>query len=189
MIPDFELRQQGDYAPFLSNLKIERFSDLADYLRNLPYGRTSKRDDFSSVFQEARGTCSSKHAILAELCDLNGRNDIELIVGIFLMDATYSGKLAPILERYQLEAIPEAHCYLRFQNQRYDFSASHSKPEQFQQKLVREQRCEPRQVIDWKRMIHQHYLTSWLKRKQLPYTPEQLFEIREACILALSRES
>jgi hypothetical protein len=50
---------------------------------------------------------------------------------------------------------------------------------------VREQRCEPNQMIEWKPMIHKHYLDGWLKRQNLSFTAEEIWEIREACIAVL----
>ncbi|MFN5415458.1 MAG: hypothetical protein ACK5B9_00255 [Flavobacteriia bacterium] len=186
MLPDFELIEKGDYSSFLEENNIKRFHHLIQFLQALPYGRTSKRDDFTLQFLENCGTCSSKHGLLMQLCELHEVKEIELMVGIFLMNEDYHPKLKPILEKYQLKSIPEAHCYLRHDGQRYDFTSPKSDVKQFEPFLVREQRCDSQQVFDWKPMIHKHYLGGWLTRNNLQYSIEELWDIREECILALS---
>ncbi|MCE3296709.1 MAG: hypothetical protein K0R65_2423 [Crocinitomicaceae bacterium] len=185
MLPDFELSDRGKYEDFLESRDIDTFSKLCAFVRQIPYGRTSDRSKPELVFTENKGTCSSKHGILMEICEINGRRDIELIVGIFLMNESYSSKIAPVLAKYGLENIPEAHCYLRHEGKRYDFTGPKADPARFEPYLVREQRCDSQQVIDWKPMIHKHYIESWLKRKNLDVPSEKIWEVREECIAAL----
>lgn len=182
MLPNFKLAEQGKYKDQLNLFGVTDFHELLTLVKDLPYGRTSSRGDFLSLFLEKRGTCSLKHALLAEVALLNGHPEIELVLGIFLMGPKYSPKIRPLLESACLEHIPEAHCYLRYQNQRYDFTTSSSSPADFEPFLVREQRCEPQQVVEWKPMIHQHYLEAWSKRKKLNLSLTELWELREKCI-------
>jgi hypothetical protein len=186
MLPDFQLIEKGSYQKHLENEGISTLHQLVDFVRALPYGRTPSRENFSELFEYQKGTCSTKHAFLAEVCLLNHQDEVELMVGIFLMNEDYSSKIKPILDQYDLKAIPEAHCYLRYQGQRYDFTSKHSKATDFEQTLVREQRCDPNQVGDWKPMIHQHFIGAWLQRNQLPFSLDQLWKIREECINSLS---
>lgn len=186
MLPDFELTDRGKYEDFLEQHNIRTFRELCACIAQIPYGRTSDRSNPALALTENKGTCSSKHGLLMEICEINGRQDIELIVGIFLMNENYSPKVAPVLAKYGLENIPEAHAYLRHEGKRYDFTTAKSDPSNFEPYLVREQRCDSQQVIDWKPMIHKHYIESWLKRKNLDLSPEKIWEIREECIAALT---
>ncbi len=186
MLPDFELIAGGKYRELLEKEGIGSFSKLCAFVQELPYGRNSNRDDLSLVFSEHKGTCSSKHGLLMALCELNRVDSVELMVGIFLMNGDYHPKIKPILEKYDLEQLPEAHCFLRYEGKRYDLTSTKSDPAQFEPFLVREQRCDSQQVSDWKPMIHKHYIEGWLKRKNLDFSPEKIWEIREECILALS---
>ncbi|TNE55900.1 MAG: hypothetical protein EP338_01995 [Bacteroidetes bacterium] len=185
MIPDFDLKEKGKYASWLEALRIDRFQDLISHVGELPYGRTSDRADFTKVLEEKRGSCSGKHALLAELAEMNGQTEIELLVGIFLMDENYAPSIGPVLQAHDLECIPEAHCYLRYQGKRYDFTTKQADVARFEHRIVREQRCEPQQVVEWKPAIHRHYLAAWGKRNQLKISEEELWEIRERCIAAL----
>ena len=53
-------------------------------LQRLPYGRTVDRADFRAVLREGKGTCSTKHALLAALAHEQGLPVI-LTLGIYAM--------------------------------------------------------------------------------------------------------
>ena len=42
------------------------------YIRRLPYGRNTDRSDILRVLREGKGTCSTKHALLACLAQEQG---------------------------------------------------------------------------------------------------------------------
>jgi hypothetical protein len=54
-------------------------------VRSLPYGRNSDHSDWRLVLGEGRGTCSTKHALLADLARENRRH-VALMLGIYEMD-------------------------------------------------------------------------------------------------------
>ncbi len=185
MLPDFELTADDPLADAFSERGLSHFGEACTFVQNLPYGRSAQRGDFMAVLPEGKGTCSSKHGLLSLLAEMHGQNDIHLMVGIFLMSAETHPKLAGILQQYGLKSIPEAHCYLRFEGKRYDFTAKGKDISAIEPFIVREQRCEPNQLIDWKPMIHKHYLEGWLKRQDLSYSLDEVWAIREECIKAL----
>jgi hypothetical protein len=109
------------------------------------------------------------------------------MVGIFLMNSSYSNRIEELLKNAGLTSIPEAHCYLMHNQLRYDFTSPKANANDFEPFLVREQRCDSIQVGDWKPMIHKHYIDAWLKRNpQITYQADKIWEIREACIEKLS---
>jgi hypothetical protein len=189
MLPNFELHDKGMFQSDIEQLGLKTFHELIQYVQHLPYRRTSNRSDLTLVFKEQCGTCSSKHGVLQALCELNHIQEVELIVGVFLMNETYHPKIENVLKEHNLDAIPEAHCFLRYQGIRYDFTTSKSDLATFEPYLVREQRCESQQVIDWKPMIHKNFMEGWLKRKKLPLEVEELWNIREKCILVMSSKT
>lgn len=190
MLPDFPLNGRLPYGKMFREKGVATFSQACDFIKKLPYGRTSDRGNFSLVLQEEKGACSGKHALLAALAEEQGRTDIELIAGIFLMSPETHGVLADFFKDKPYDAIPECHTYLRFQGERYDFTDSSDPMKRIAAKIVREQRMEPQQVADWKPMIHKHYIEGWLRRNpQIGRTPEELWDDRESCIAMLSRSS
>lgn len=185
MILDFSILSSEKISKSFVALGISQFNEACAFVATLPYGRTSNRNDFVSVLNEQKGTCSSKHALLNLLALENGHSEIELIVGIFLMSAETHPVLAPFLKEKGLQHIPEAHVYLRCNGQFYDFTTSKSDIQFIKKKVIREQRCEANQVIEWKPNIHKHYLEAWAKRQNIPYTLDELWAIRETCISLL----
>jgi hypothetical protein len=185
---NFPLISTEIYSSAFRELGINDFHSACQYLMKLPYGRNANRHDFLLTLTEGKGTCSSKHAILAYLADENGQKDVELIVGIFLMSAETHPKLTTFFSGKPYVCIPEAHCYLRYKGERFDYTDSSDALSRIAPKIVREQRAEPQQLVDWKPMIHRHYLEGWLKRNpQVELSVEELWAEREKAIAALSR--
>lgn len=183
---DFQLEAAGVYSEAFRTLGLNRFSEACAYVSNLSYGRTSDRSDFLLVLQEQKGTCSSKHALLVALAEENARQDIELIAGIFLMSPETHPQLSAFFEGKSYAQIPECHCYIRSNGKRYDFTTSAKTMERIESKLVREQRVEPQQVIDWKIVIHKDYLERWLKRNpSINLSLEEIWKDREEIITLL----
>lgn len=182
-LPDFPLKEATVYSELFRLKDITTFHEACAYVASLPYGRNSKRDDFSLVLTEGRGSCSSKHGLLAALAEENDRYDIELIAGIFLMSEQTHRQLSGFFDDKPYASIPECHCYLRYQRERFDFTDTSDALARIAPKIVREQRIEPHQVIDWKPKIHQEYLKGWLLRNpQVNKTLEEVWAEREECI-------
>lgn len=186
-LPETELTAIGPISDAFRNLNISDFHAACHYVHQLPYGRNASRSDFTLVLTEQKGTCSSKHALLSILAEENALQNVELIVGIFMLSAETHPQVAPVLEKYKLTNIPECHVYLRYKGKRFDYTFPSQTIAPIENKIVREQRIEPQQVIDWKIVIHKDYLTRWLARTpDLSYDLNQIWAIREEIIAHLS---
>lgn len=184
---DFELTSSEQYSIAFREAGIHSFKDACDFIAKLPYGRNANREDFGLVLSEEKGTCSSKHALLATLALENGHPEVELIAGIFLMNGETHSKLSHFFTGKNYPNIPECHCYLRFQGERFDYTDTSGRLERIIPRIVREQRIDPNQVSDWKVMIHKHYLQGWLNRNPaFELTLEELWKDREEAIALLS---
>lgn len=62
------------------------WNTLLQGVQNIPFGRNRSRADFSLVLKENRGTCSTKHALIKEIADLNKIEHVELMLGIYKMN-------------------------------------------------------------------------------------------------------
>lgn len=185
---DFELTSNESYSARFRASGITFFKEACDFVARLPYGRNASREDFGLVLSEGKGTCSSKHALLAELALENGRLEVELIAGIFLMSGETNPKLADFFTGKNYPNIPECHCYLRVKGERFDFTDTSDTMERIAPKLVREQRIDPSQVSDWKIVIHKDYLQRWLNRNPaFGMTLEEIWADREEAIGLLSK--
>jgi hypothetical protein len=85
-----------------------------------------------------------------------------------------------------LESIPEAHCYLSYSGRRVDITRSGISPQTSIAHLHKEWMIEPPEVGAHELALHHQYLREWLReRRDLSISFEQLWRIREACIIAL----
>lgn len=185
MIPDFQILGSSPFSNAFLELGISRFSDACRFVQALSLARNTDPTDLLSLLSEKRGTCSTKHALLASLALEQGREDIELMVGIYLMDEVTHPQLKPIFVEHGLIGVPENYAFLRCGQKRYDFSSEGWSLVDFEHRIVREQRCDPNQTHEWKSMIHKHYIGGWLKRQQVDFTIDQIWELREKCLFQL----
>jgi hypothetical protein len=94
----------------------------------------------------------------------------------------------PFFQNKNYEVIPEAHCYLRIDNQRIDFTSLKNRMEIIASKLVREQRIEPHQTNEWKELTHKDYLRKYIARNPtLGLSFDDFWSDRETCIAILSK--
>lgn len=165
---------------------INTWSEILDYIKKLPYGRNENRKDLNLVLKEDKGTCSSKHGILKKIADENQIKNIKLILAIFKMGAENTSKIAPILEKNNLNYIPEAHCYLLVNNRRLDITNANSDFEKIQGDIILEKEILPQQLDSYKVDFHKEYLTKWIDQENVQYDLESLWAIREECIRLLA---
>jgi hypothetical protein len=100
-------------STYFKNQQCSTFEDAQQFVRALPYGRNSNKHDDMIVCKEVQGTCSTKHVLLKQLAIENNWHDVQLMLGIFMMDKNNTPSIAKVLQQYNLSAIPEAHNYLR----------------------------------------------------------------------------
>jgi hypothetical protein len=165
--------------------EIKNWSDLIEYTRNLPYGRNLNREDFSLVIKENKGTCSSKHSFLKKVADLNEFENVKLILGMYRMDHLNTPKIGNTILENGLEYIPEAHCYLKLNNQRIDITSNNSDIENLIDDIIEEIEIKPEQVNKFKVDYHKQYLHNWINENEIEMGFDKIWEIREQCIKKL----
>lgn len=178
----------GSVSNTLAPYKIESFHHAVDWIWKLPYGRNSDRSNYLLVPQEQRGACSTKHAFLAALAQEQGI-ELTLTVGIFLMNGINTPKIAQTLVESKLKDVPEAHSYLTFDGQRFDFTVYD--PENpscdVQLEFLHEEEITPQQIGGYKIKLHQEWIQSWLsKNPKIGLSFNEVWKVRESCIQALS---
>ena len=184
----FEIRPAGPISKKFLALNISTFSEATKFVRQLAYGRNENKADLASLFADNCGTCSTKHALLKKLADENNVEELKLMLGLFRMNAGNTPKISATLMQHKLDYIPEAHNYLKYKNQIFDFTNNNSKSADFENELIEEMEIRTDQISDYKINYHKVYLKKWLnKQKILNLTPGQLWTIREQCIADLSR--
>jgi hypothetical protein len=166
---------------------IKNWSELIEFTQKLPYGRNQNREDFSLVIKENKGTCSSKHSFLKKVADLNNFDNVKLILGMYRMNDLNTPKIGNTILESGLEYIPEAHCYLKLNNQRIDITNNDSNIENLINDILEEIEIEPEQVNIFKVDFHKKYLQNWISKNEIKIDFERVWEIREQCIKKLEQ--
>jgi hypothetical protein len=173
-------------AEFIA-VRVKDFRAAAKYINHLPYGRNTNCSDVLGVIHEGRGTCSTKHALLCRLASEQGL-DIALVIGIYEMNGRNTPGVGEVLDKYGLESLPEAHCYLRSGHTRID--VTRTRPLYLREQVthfIYEEEIAPDQIGEYKASVHRGFLTQWMKSSiiGIGYTLDDLWRIREECIAAL----
>ncbi|MCD1118481.1 hypothetical protein [Chryseobacterium turcicum] len=169
------------------NRSILDFHSACKYVSELPYKRNTDKNNIKCVFDDLGGTCSTKHAALRKLALENHQSDVKLIIGIFKMDAEYTFKIKNTLGKFSLNYIPEAHNYLKINDEYFDFTKPDSKYSQFKNKLLIEKEIEHNEIVTEKISFHKNFLKKWLSDENIPYSLNEIWEIREQCIRDLQK--
>jgi hypothetical protein len=185
ILPEAPLNAPGSASEAFRLIGCGSYRSAARHLHELPYGRNADRANFQLVLSERRGTCSTKHALLATVA-LEQKLPVSLTIGIYDMTEANTPGVGRVLSAHGLEGIPEAHCYLRYTGRRVDITRSGVSAQRSIDRFHEEWTIEPSQIGAHKLALHQQYLRGWLReRRDLSLSFEQLWRIREACILAL----
>lgn len=183
---NFKFIANAAYTEKLKYHDIYDFQTLLSFVKNLPYGRNTNRQDLYLVISERKGTCSSKHAFLKTVAMENNFSEVKLVLGIYKMNETNTPKIFPALSENDLDYIPEAHCYLKYKNERIDVTSATSDFARIKNDILEEIEIIPEQVIKFKVDFHKSYIKRWLQENELNFTFEEIWELREKCIENIS---
>lgn len=120
-IKDFSIDPLGAISKEFLNQGIQTFNEACLFVKKLPYKRNTDKENSKIVFIDKCGTCSTKHAVLKQLCMEHDMDDIMLVIGIFEMNGINTPQILDTLTKYNLTYIPEAHTYLNYHNQYLDY--------------------------------------------------------------------
>jgi hypothetical protein len=182
------LRPTGDISVAFISAGALDYRSAAGFVHRLPYGRNRDTCDPLVVMRESRGTCSTKHALLRRLA-MEQDLDIVLVVGIYEMDARNTPGIGSVLEKYGLASLPEAHCYLRSRGKRIDVTGGNDGRRNLVLKFLHEEDIAPEQIGEYKAALHRRFLQRWIGESNAAggRDLEEIWQIREECIVALSR--
>ncbi|MGQ7947187.1 hypothetical protein [Flavobacterium sp. WC2509] len=184
---DFDIKSTGRISKEFLDRNILTFNQATLFVKELAYGRNADKNNLASVFSDNCGTCSTKHALLKRLADENNFETVKLIVGLFRMNKNNTPEISATLLQNNLEFIPEAHCYLKFEGKILDLTKINSNPTDFLDDLIEEIEILPEQITDYKVNYHKNYLVTWLdNNKQINLSFNDIWKIREQCIQDLS---
>ena len=115
VLPDAEISGPGVISSEFLRLGITGFNDACRHVHQLPYGYNSDRDDLLILFNEGRGSCTTKHAVIATLAEELSLPIVKNI-GIYRMIEDLVTGTSEIMDRFKLPYVPMVHCFLVYQN-------------------------------------------------------------------------
>lgn len=186
ILPTFEITASSPLARGIRGFGITTFAQLVQHVSTIPYGRTTSHLPLATLV-ENRGTCSSKHRLLAEVAREFQQFQVALVVGIYEMSEDNTPGVGVVLDAAGLASIPEAHCYLKVDDSRFDFTGLPAGLKSPFQSLVSETVVSPVQLIEDKKRLHLGILQTWADGHDLSL--DDAWAIREACIAELSARS
>lgn len=185
-LKDFTIRDNGELSILCLKNAISNFQSLSDWLRVLPYGRTSSRTDLTQLFKENKGTCSSKHGLFKSIAIENAYSEFKLLIGIYKMNRSNTPGILDALVSSGLEYIPEAHSYIRWGSKTIDLTNLNSSFENIKLDVINELEIEPSQIGQFKVDYHKQFIKNWISDNQLNIEFEEVWKLRELCISNLS---
>ena len=121
VLPDAPIASSGDMAAQFRQRGMNTFLEACRYVHNLPYGYNSDRDSPLTLFDENKGSCTTKHAVIVLLAKETGLQ-VEKQVGIYPMTEVLVTGTGSILDAFALPYLPMIHCYLIYGTHRVDLT-------------------------------------------------------------------
>ena len=100
-LPEALIKPVGEISRKFLNLGIKSFRQACEYIHNIEYGYNTDYEDRMILFKENKGTCTTKHAIIAGLAEELG---IPLYkhVGVYKFTEEISSGTNEILRKHPL---------------------------------------------------------------------------------------
>lgn len=176
------LNSTDDLTTDLLESGVVTWDDIVRSVQCFHYGRNSDRNDLSLVWYERKGSCSSKHAFLKHVAELNDLPNIKLILAFYKMNNKNTPGIGDVLERNNLSHIPEAHCFLKVNGVELDITTVHSDFNRYKQDIIHTKEIEPNDVIFNKVEWHKVFIEQWRIENHPDLDFDKVWSIREACI-------
>lgn len=120
-LPDKVITPSGIISKKYLEMNIHSFKEACFYVHNMDYGYNSDKDEELILFKENKGSCTTKHGVIAKLAE---ELEIPLYkkVGIYKLTEEITEGVKEILEKYSIPFIPMVHCFLVYENYRFDLT-------------------------------------------------------------------
>ncbi|MFW9897481.1 MAG: hypothetical protein ACFFD7_16875 [Candidatus Thorarchaeota archaeon] len=142
-LPDAEIRPVGILSQTFIKLGIKSFREACDYVHNVEYGYNTNYDDRMIFFKENKGTCTTKHAVIAGLAE---ELEIPLYkhVGVYKFTEEISTGTNDILSKYNVPYVPMVHCFLVYKEFRFDLTEGNCNGKNTTiEELIHEEKVDP----------------------------------------------
>ena len=121
VLPDVEIQDCGEVSRIFLEREITSFQAACRAVKAMPYGPNSNSADSLLLFEEGRGTCSTKHGAIARLAK-EQTLPIYKNLGFYRLNDTIVTGVNQLLQSYGLSFVPQIHCFLEYKNYRVDLT-------------------------------------------------------------------
>lgn len=188
-LPDGEIKPRGPISQRFLDLGIDSFKEACLYVHNQKYGYNTDYNDKMIFFKENKGTCTTKHGVIAALAE-----ELEIplykYVGIYKFIEEISHGANKILRKYNIPYVPMIHCFLVYEDYRFDLTEGNNNGKKTSiEKFIHTQKVTPfiskkEEYLILKEVLKQEILPS----KEMRNTKERaLLKAREEAIKLLKR--
>ncbi len=121
ILPDAIITESGQISSKFLELGVVSFKDACHHVHSMPYGYNKEKDKPLILFEDNKGSCTTKHGVIALLAEELGVN-LKKRLGIYQMTEEIVSGTQEIIEKYQIPYIPMVHCFLTFNQYRFDLT-------------------------------------------------------------------
>ena len=122
LMPETRIGESGPTSARFRDVGLTTFRSACVWVRDLPYGPNRAGHDSAVVFDEMRGTCMSKHNLIAVLArELN--LPVSKYIGAYRLDESVIDGAGPVLAAHGLTYVPRTHCVLKYDERFVDLTA------------------------------------------------------------------
>lgn len=120
-LPNLMLQPRGIISEKYLQQGLKTFREACLWTQALPYGSNSNNEDSLILFEEGRGTCTTKHGAIARLAQEH-HLPIHKHLGFYRLNDEIVTGVNALLAPYGLDFIPQIHCFLVYENCRVDLT-------------------------------------------------------------------
>jgi hypothetical protein len=120
-LPESRLLETAPLSARFRSEGVTTFRAACDWVRCMPYGRNARQGP-DSVFEEKRGTCQSKHGLIALLARELGL-PVSQYAGAYRLDESIIEGVDALLVGHHLAYVPQLHCVLKYGDRFFDLTA------------------------------------------------------------------
>jgi len=120
-LPDAELIPVGELSKKFLDLGIKTFKDACNYVHNVDYGYNTNYEDRMIFFKEKKGSCTSKHAVIAGLAQ-ELKIPLDKHVCVYKLTEEITTGVDEILRKFNIPYVPMVHCFLVYNEYKFDLT-------------------------------------------------------------------
>ena len=122
LLPDASLTlEKGEFSQKFIELGVSSFKEACRYVHHLEYGYNSDKDNKWILFKELKGSCTTKHAVIATLAQELGI-PLHKHIGVYKFAEDICVGANKITKKYSIPYVPMVHCFLVYKKHRFDLT-------------------------------------------------------------------